>query len=193
MKISRLPLGFVVLACAAAAQQPTQAPAARPPSKPGFALATPAFADGGKIPARFTWIARDKVVSPPLAWTNAPDNTVSFTLIMHDPDTAPKQGVEDILHWMIFNIPGNVRELPEGLPGSATLPDGSIQAMNFRGKAGYLGPGAPSAGPYHHYTWELYALDTKLELAPDAKRAEVLKAMDGHVLAKAVLAAQFHM
>jgi hypothetical protein len=193
MKIILLPPGLILLACVAIAQQPTQAPAARPPAKPGFALTTPAFADGEKIPAKFTWAVRDKVVSPPLAWANVPDNTVSFTLIMHDPDTAPKQGVEDILHWLVFNIPGNVRELPEGLPNAAALPDGSIQAKNFRGKAGYLGPGAPSAGPYHHYTWELYALDTKLDLTPDANRAEVLKAMDGHVLAKAVLAAQFHM
>ena len=193
MKIILPPLGLILLACVAVAQQPTQAPAARTPAKPGFALTTSAFADGEKLPAKFTWAVRDKVVSVPLAWTNVPDNTVSFALIMHDPDTAPKQGVEDILHWMMFNIPGTARALPEGVPGTAVLPDGSIQTKNFRDKVGYLGPGAPSAGPYHHYTWELYALDTKLDLTPDAKRADVLKAMDGHVLAKAVLAAQFHM
>jgi Raf kinase inhibitor-like YbhB/YbcL family protein len=131
-------------------------------------------------------------VSPDLEWANVPANTVSFTLIMHDPDTAPKQNTEDILHWMMFNIPGTARGLPEGVPNTAVLPDGSIQPKNFRGRVGYMGPGAPSAGPYHHYTWELYALDTKLDLTPDATRAEVLKAMDGHVLAKAAMFGQYH-
>ena len=196
MKITLLTPGLILLACTAFAQQPAQppaaAPAARPPAKPGMALATSAFADGSRIPGKYTG-AVPNPVSPPLAWTNVPENTVSFTLIMHDPDTAPRRGVEDILHWLVFNIPGTVRELPEGVANTASLPDGSIQPRNFRGRVGYMGPGAGAAGPYHHYTWELYALDTKLDLTPDATRADVLKAMDGHVLAKAVLAGQFHM
>jgi len=111
---------------------------------------------------------------------------------MHDPDTAPHRRSEDILHWMIFNVPGTARELPEGVAKAPELPDGSIQTKNYRGDVGYMGPGAGAAGPYHHYTWELYALDIKLALTPDATRADVLKAMDGHVLAKAAVFGQFH-
>jgi Raf kinase inhibitor-like YbhB/YbcL family protein len=191
MKIIFLPLGLIVLACVAIAQQPTPAPAARPPAKPGLALTTSGFPDGTVIPAKYSGYA-PKPASPDLEWDNVPASTVSFTLIMHDPDTSPKQNTEDILHWMMFNIPGSARSLPEGVPNTAVLPDGSIQAKNFRGRVGYMGPGAPSAGPYHHYTWELYALDTKLDLTPDATRAEVLKAMDGHVVAKAAMFGQYH-
>ena len=158
---------------------------------PGLTLTTPAFADGDVIPDKFTQNAT-RPVSPRLEWTNVPANTVSFALIMHDPDTAPQKRTEDILHWMAFNIPGTARELPEGVPAAATLPDGTIQAKSFRGAVGYMGPGAGAAGPYHHYTWELYALDIKLELTPDATRADVLKAMDGHVSAKVATVGRFH-
>jgi Raf kinase inhibitor-like YbhB/YbcL family protein len=91
----------------------------------------------------------------------------------------------------VFNIPGNVRELPEAVPIQAQLPDGTIQCNN-RNTPGYIGPGAPAHGPRHHYTFELFALDTKLELGSDATRADVIKAMDGHVLAKGILIAMFH-
>jgi Raf kinase inhibitor-like YbhB/YbcL family protein len=93
---------------------------------------------------------------------------------------------------MAFNIPGSARELPEGMSADANLPDGTKQAKNLRGAVGYMGPGAGAAGPHHHYTFELFALDTKLDLGPDATRADVLKAMDGHILAKAVLVGRFH-
>ena len=115
-----------------------------------------------------------------------------YALIMDDPDTAPNKKSEDILHWMAFNIPGSSTGLPEGVPTTATLPDGMIQAKGFRGASAIMGPGAGAAGPYHKYTLELYALDIKLELGPDATRADVLKAMDGHVLAKAALVGRFH-
>jgi Raf kinase inhibitor-like YbhB/YbcL family protein len=93
---------------------------------------------------------------------------------------------------MAFNIPGTSMGLPEGVPTNATLADGTIQAKNRRGLVGYLGPGAPAVGPYHHYTFELFALDTKLSLGPDATRADVLAAMDGHILGKGVLVGRFH-
>jgi Raf kinase inhibitor-like YbhB/YbcL family protein len=161
------------------------------PPHPGLTLATSSFQDGGIIPKKYTQ-SDPNPVSPELHWTNVPAGVVSFALIMHDPDTAPKKGVEDILHWMAFNIPGTGAGLPEAVPANPTLPDGTIQAKSFRGQVGYMGPGAGAAGPYHHYMWELYALDTKLDLGPDATRADVLKAMDGHVLAKAALSARFH-
>jgi Raf kinase inhibitor-like YbhB/YbcL family protein len=92
---------------------------------------------------------------------------------------------------MVFNIPASTAGLPEGVPATANMPDGAIQAKHSRGAVGYMAPGAP-AGPYHHYIFELYGLDTKLDLGPDATRADVLKAMDGHVVAKASMTGRFH-
>jgi Raf kinase inhibitor-like YbhB/YbcL family protein len=176
------------LTCAAFAQQPA---APKAPARPGLTLSTTAFEDGGIIPNRFTQSDANPV-SPKLEWSNVPAGVVSFVLIMHDPDTAPNRKAEDILHWMAFNIPGTATGLPEGVSGTASLPDGTVQAKSFRGAVGYMGPGAGAAGPYHHYTIELYALDTKLDLGPDATRADVLKALDGHVTAKAAITGRFH-
>ena len=167
------------------------APPPGPSSAPGLTLTTTAFDDGSIIPPKFTQAVANPI-SPKLQWTNVPANTVSFVLTVRDPDGAPEKKVDDVLHWMVFNIPGTVRELPEGVPPTPQLADGTIQAKNTRGGVGYRGPGAGAAGPYHHYTFELYALDTKLDLGPDAMRGEVLKAIDGHILAKAVLVGRFH-
>jgi len=155
-----------------------------------LSITTSAFSDGALIPDRFTVLASNPV-SPALQWTGVPDGTISFVLILHDPDGAPQKKVEDWLHWLVFNIPGSARGLPEGVPIRAQLPDGTIQAMN-RGINGYLGPGAPASGPYHHYMFELFALDTTLDLGADATRAEVLKAIDGHILGKSVTVGRFH-
>ena len=153
-------------------------------------LSSSAFADGAEIPTKYT-VSDPAPISPKLQWTNVPAETVSFALIFHDPDAAPTKKVDDYLHWVVFNIPGAARELPEALPAGAQLPDGTVQAKN-RGRNGYIGPGAPATDPAHHYTFELYALDTKLDLGPDASRADVLKAMDGHILQRAVLIGRFH-
>ncbi|HEV2274319.1 MAG TPA: YbhB/YbcL family Raf kinase inhibitor-like protein [Acidobacteriaceae bacterium] len=169
-----------------------QAAPAAAPAKPGLTLTTSAFEDGGIIPNQYTQAASGTPVSPALEWSHVPDGTVSFALILHDPDTALTRTTNEVLHWLIFNIPGTAHSLPEGVPASAQLPDGSIQGKNTRGGVGYLGMGAAAAGPYHHYTYELFALDTKLSLGPDATRADVLKAMDGHVLGKGVLVGRFH-
>jgi Raf kinase inhibitor-like YbhB/YbcL family protein len=183
----------VLTACAALATaafaQPPAAPKA--PARPGLTLTSPAFEDGGIIPNKYTQ-SDPNPVSPKLDWTNAPPGVVTYAIIMHDPDTAPNKKSEDILHWMAFNIPGSASGVPEGLPAIATFPDGGVQAKSFRGAVGYMGPGAGAAGPYHKYTLELYALDIKLDLGPDATRADLLKAMDGHVLAKAALVGRFH-
>ena len=160
----------------------------RGPQAPGLALTTTAFPDGGEIPAKY--VGMDGV-SPKLEWTNVPMGTVTFVLIMHDPDVALQRRIDDVLHWMAFNIPGTARELPEAMPAGEAMSDGTIQAKNLRGAAGYMGPGAPP-GPHHHYTWELYALDTKLDLGVDATRADVLRAIGGHILGKGVLVGRFH-
>ena len=162
-----------------------------PPRPPGLTLTTSAFPDGGEIPAKYTQ-SDPSPVSPKLEWTSVPPNTAAFVLIMHDPDVALRKTTDDVLHWMVINIPGTARELGEGVPANAQLPDGTVQAQNIMKKTGYLGPGAPPQGPMHHYTFELFALDTKLELGPDATRADVLKAMDGHILGKGVMMGRFH-
>jgi hypothetical protein len=161
------------------------------PAGPGLTLTSPDFTDGGVIPNKYTQ-SDPMPVSPKLEWANVPPGVVSFTLILHDPDGAPGKQSEDVLHWMAFNIPGSATGLSGGQPAEATLPDGMIQAKNRGGRVGFMGPGAGAAGPYHHYTFELYALDTKLSLGPNATRAEVLQAMNGHVIAKAALEGRFH-
>ena len=162
------------------------------PPRPGLAITSPDFEDGGVIPNKYTQAAGPDAVSPKLEWTNVPPGTESFTLILHDPDVALQKKTDDVLHWMIFNIPGTATGLPGGVPAEAKLQDGAINAKNLRGGVGYMGPGAPPGGPYHHYTFELFALDTKLDLGPDATRAQVLEAMQGHILGKGVLEGRFH-
>jgi Raf kinase inhibitor-like YbhB/YbcL family protein len=165
----------------------------RGPAGPGLTLTTTGFADGSEIPTKFTMSAPDgNGVSPKLEWTNVPAGTVTFALIFHDPDVALQRKTDDVLHWMAFNIPGTARELPEGMPATAQTPDGTIQAKNLRNAVGYMGPGAGAAGPHHHYTFELFALDIKLDLGPEATRAEVLSAMNGHILGKGVVSGRFH-
>jgi Raf kinase inhibitor-like YbhB/YbcL family protein len=159
------------------------------PGPPPLLLSTTAFTDGGVIPDKFTQ-ASPTPVSPALTWVNTPAGTQSFTLIMHDPDGAPRKGTADTLHWIAFNIPATAASLPEGVQNVATLPDGTVQPNNSGGHNGFMGPG--SRNYFHHYTIELYALDTKLSLGPDATRAQVLEAMDGHVIGKAAIEGRFH-
>jgi Raf kinase inhibitor-like YbhB/YbcL family protein len=162
------------------------------PKGPGLTLTSPDLVDGGVIPDKFTQKAGPSAASPKLEWTNVPAGVVSFALLFHDPDGAPQKKVEDVTHWMMFNIPGDAKELGAGISADAKLADGTIQIKNTRGAVGFMGPGAGAAGPYHHYTFELFALDTKLDLTADATRADVMKAMDGHIIAKGVLEGRFH-
>jgi Raf kinase inhibitor-like YbhB/YbcL family protein len=162
------------------------------PGGPGLTLTSPDFEDGGIIADKYSQKGGQQGPSPKLEWKNVPPGTQSFTLLMHDPDVALNKKLDDVTHWLIFNIPGTATELQGGVPGEAKLPDGTINAKNLRGAVGYMGPGAPAAGPYHHYTFELFALDTKLDLGPDASRADVMKAIDGHILGKGVLEGRFH-
>jgi Raf kinase inhibitor-like YbhB/YbcL family protein len=155
-----------------------------------MALTSTSFQDGAVIPNKYTQ-ASSNPVSPELSWTNVPDGTKSFTLIVDDPDTALRKTTDEVLHWAAFNIPATKTSLPEGVPNEAKLPDGTIQPLNTGRKPGFMGPGAGCC-VYHHYTFQLYALDTRLDLGPDATRPQIMKAMDGHVLGKAVLVGRFH-
>jgi Raf kinase inhibitor-like YbhB/YbcL family protein len=155
-------------------------------------LTTTAFPDGGQIPVKYTQSGEQ--VSPALTWTNAPPNTASFVLHMHDPEVARNKTTEDQVHWLVWNIPASATGLPEGVPQGAELKDGSRQ-ISATGPV-YRGPGAPASGPMHHYTFEIYALDTKLDMPPSGDafetRIAVMKAMQGHVIGKAVYMGLFH-
>jgi Raf kinase inhibitor-like YbhB/YbcL family protein len=167
----------------------------RGPATPPLIMTSSAWEDGGVIPDKYTQAAGAMAVSPALTWSQVPPGTQSFVLLLHDPEPVLNKSPKmDITHWLIWNIPGTATGLPEGV-AQGELPDGSRQ-VSLRANA-YMGPGAP-AGPYHHYTFELYALDTKLDVpqgtpqqAADTRTA-VMNAMDGHVLGKAVLVARFH-
>jgi Raf kinase inhibitor-like YbhB/YbcL family protein len=169
------------------AQQPAAAPARVPP----LIMTSTAWEDGGVIPDKFTQ-AVPNAVSPELKWTQVPPGTQSFAILMHDPEPVLNKGSKmDITHWLIWNIPGTSTGLPEGV-AQGELADGSRQ-VSLRANA-YMGPGAP-AGPYHHYTFELYALDTTIDVPHGANeqdtRTAVLAAMNGHILGKAVMVGLF--
>lgn len=180
----------VFTAASAFAQAPSPAPAAAPP-QPAMVLTIPAWPDGDPIPVKFTQAGEQ--VSPELKWTNVPKGTVSFLLHMLDPDVARNKTTETQVHWLVWNIPGTATGLPENVPKGAELPDGSRQ-ISASGPV-YRGPGAPASGPQHHYTFELYALDTKIDVPAsiDAfeSRASVMKAIQGHILGKAVYVGLF--
>lgn len=164
--------------------------AAKGKAAPGMALTSPDFEDGGIIPDKFTQAAGPTAPSPVLNWTQVPEGTQAFALLFHDPDPVLNRSPDDVTHWLIFNIPGTARGLPGGVP-AGNLPDGSIQANNTRNTKEYMGPGNQAINPYHHYTFELFALDEKLSLDENATRQQVMEAMRNHVIGKAVLVGRF--
>jgi Raf kinase inhibitor-like YbhB/YbcL family protein len=164
------------------------------PAAPPMRLTSTSFADGAQIPPKYTQAGNQ--TSPALTWTNAPPTTQSFVLHMHDMEGSRNKTSEDQLHWLVWNLPASTKSLPEDMPKGADLPDGSHQT-SASGSGTYRGPGAPAAGPLHHYVFELFALDTKLDVANNAAdpfdtRAKVLAAMQGHIVGKAVYLGLFH-
>jgi len=140
-------------------------------------LTSAAFADGQTIPVKYTADALD--ISPPLAWTNVPAGTKSFALIADDPDAPAGTWV----HWVIYNLPPTTIALTEDQLKVPHLRNGAKQGLNDFKKTGYNGA-APPPGKAHRYVFKLYALDTMTGLASGATKADLLKAMDGHVLGK---------
>ena len=175
----------------------TAAAVAQNAGAPAFTLTIPGFPDGGQIPVKYTQaapgVAAGEGMSPEIRWANAPAGTQSFVLHMHDLDVTRNKTSDDQVHWVVWNIPASAAGLPEGAPKGSQMADGSYQ-ISATGPM-YRGPGAPANGPFHHYTMELYALDTKLDLKPSADafetRANVIKAIQGHILAKAVYGGLF--
>lgn len=151
-----------------------------PPGGVEIELSSAAFQDGGTIPAQHTCDGQD--ISPALSWSGAPEGTQSFALILDDPD-APGGA---FTHWVIFNIPADTLELEEAIPVSTQLANGARQGENDFGTIGYRGP-CPPAGKTHHYRFAVYALDITLELTAGATKAQLLDAMQSHVLAQGEL------
>jgi Raf kinase inhibitor-like YbhB/YbcL family protein len=162
---------------------------------PPFAIMSTAMADGSFLAVKYTCTAGPAAVSPDLHWMNPPRDTASFVLIVHDMEPRPRKGLDDILHWMVWNIAPTATQIPEAIPNDTQfLPDGSMQTNGNPGQGGNTGyrPPCPPAGPSHHYAFELFALDQKLDVPGTATRADVLKAMDGHILAHAALVVPYH-
>ena len=149
-----------------------------------FQISSTAFSSGQMIPKQFTCDGSD--VSAELSWKDAPAGTKSFALVMDDPDAPAGTWV----HWVLYNIPAETKELPEAMPKQEQLPDGALQGHNSFRKIGYGGP-CPPPGKPHHYYFKLYALDTKPDLKAGASKADVERAMKGHVLGETELIGRY--
>jgi Raf kinase inhibitor-like YbhB/YbcL family protein len=164
----------------------------RGPATQPLIMAMTAFADGSDIPGKYTQ-AGDQT-SPAITWTNTPTGTMSFVLHMHDMEVSRNHTTDDQLHWLVWNIPGTATGLSEGIPMGAQLQNGAYQ-ISASGPV-YRGPGAPANGPRHHYTFELFALDTKVDVQPGTDafetRTNIMRAIQGHILGKAVYMGFFH-
>ncbi|HPO14918.1 MAG TPA: YbhB/YbcL family Raf kinase inhibitor-like protein [Candidatus Hydrogenedentes bacterium] len=149
-----------------------------------FQISSTAFKQGEYIPKKHTGEGPD--LSPALQWANPPAGVKSFALICDDPD-AP---VGTWVHWVIFNIPASAAGLPEGVPTNKELKDGARQGTNDFRKIGYGGP-MPPRGSDHRYFFKLYALDLTLAMNSGVKKADVLKAMENHILGQAELMGRY--
>jgi Raf kinase inhibitor-like YbhB/YbcL family protein len=147
-------------------------------------ITSSAFAEGGLIPPKYTCDGED--ISPPLGWSSVPDGTKSIALICDDPD-AP---LGTFVHWVLYNLPADTRELPENMPRDGVLPNGARQGTTDFGQTGYGGPCPP--GGTHRYYFKIYALDA--EIAPNRpgfRKNDLLKAMKGRILAEGQLMGKY--
>jgi len=184
-KVGSLLIGILLLASLAGiscAKQTT--PVETVPLDSGRAtlsITSTAFAGGADIPVKYT--CQGQNISPELSWSGAPDGTASFALIMDDPDAV-------YTHWVIYNLPADSNGLPEAVPKDEQLANGALQGKIGSGgigyPTGYFGP-CPPKGPAHHYRFTLYALDTSLNLAPGASKAQLLQAIEGHIIGQGQL------
>ena len=142
-----------------------------------------AFEDGGIIPQEY---AGRGGTQPGFTLSNIPEGTVSFAMIFHDIDVSLQNGTDDVLHWMAWNIPASAGGIPQG-----KLPEGSVQGNNLTGQPAYMGPGAPAGPRYHHYVFELYALNANLDLPATASRQDLLAAMQGKVVGKSAYVGRY--
>jgi Raf kinase inhibitor-like YbhB/YbcL family protein len=146
-------------------------------------VSSEAFEEGGMIPAKYTCDEDD--ISPPLAWDSIPEGTKTLALICDDPDAPMGTWV----HWVLFNLPVDISELPENVPPERELESGAKQGTNDFGRIGYGGPCPP--GGTHRYYFKLCALDAVLDLEAGARKPQLLEAMEGHILAKGQLMGRY--
>ena len=148
-----------------------------------FTVTSTAFDAETHIPVRYSCEGED--ISPDLSWSGVPEGTKSFAVACLDPDAPPGTWV----HWVLYDIPSDVKELSESIPDDDTLENGAKQGTNDFGNLGYGGPCPPSGT--HRYFFKLYALDSILELEPGKTKAEVLDSMEGHLLAETQLIGKY--
>ncbi|MBS3817931.1 YbhB/YbcL family Raf kinase inhibitor-like protein [bacterium] len=146
-------------------------------------LTSSVFENEGMIPSKYSCDGED--ISPPLSWSSVPEGTQTVALIADDPD-AP---MGTFVHWVLFNLPANVQELPEDVPSDKKLDNGALQGTNDFKKIGYGGPCPP--GGTHRYYFKIYALDTELDLKAGATKKDLLNAMEGHILAQGQLMGKY--
>jgi len=148
-----------------------------------ISVSSSAFQEGGMIPMKYTCDGDD--ISPPLQWAEIPEGTKSIALICDDPDAPMGTWV----HWVTWNIPSPVCDLAEGVSPRPELPDGSRQGISDFGRPGYGGPCPPSGT--HRYYFTIYALDTMLNLPASTRKADLIKAVKGHILAQGQLMGRY--
>jgi Raf kinase inhibitor-like YbhB/YbcL family protein len=153
----------------------------------GIVVTCPVQEADGRLPDRHS--AYFDNISPPLRWTGVPD-VRAWAIVVEDPD-APRE--QPFVHWMIWNLQGELRALPEGLPSADFLatPQGGIQGRNDMGGYGWFGPRPPAGHGVHHYYFQVFALDDLIEMGPDTPLKELLNALKGHTLAKGEMAATY--
>ena len=151
---------------------------------PTLMMQSGAFEDGGIIPDKYS--ARGGSTQPGFTFTNPEQGTVSYAIIFHDIDVTFGGGTDDILHWVVWNIPVAAGGIPEG-----SLPEGSVVGANLMRQNSYMGPGAPPGPKHHHYVFDLYALNANLDIPATSSRKELLEAMQGKVIAKAAYVGMF--
>jgi len=181
------------------AGQPAAARGAAPP-RLVLSVTTTGSPDGGQVPITHAFRGENRSPAFEFHWSlgnspgTAPEGLQTYAVIFHDIENSTNKGTADTLHWAAFNIPGTAKGLPEGL-GPGDLPDGTRNGPGIAARGGnpgaYFGPGA-GPGPFHHYVFEFYALDTKLDLPANTTRDELVKAMEGHVIGKAAYTGRFN-
>ena len=152
-------------------------------------LESDAYPDGGIVPAKYSNAGGSTM--PGFKITNVPMGTVSFAVIFHDIEPNIGNPPNDVLHAMFWNVPAAAGGWPEGPSTGASLPAGSVMGFNIQKKPVYMGPGAPAGPRYHHYIFEVYALNANLDLPPDSTREAVYAAMAGKVVGKAAYVGRF--
>jgi hypothetical protein len=203
MRIAQRSLLSAVAATAACAVVMAQGPGGGKggPPRPVLSVTSPAWPDGGEVPTKHARAGENKSPAFEFHWTAAnnpvaaPDGMQTYSVIFHDIENSSNKTNVDTLHWSAFNIPGTAKGLPEAL-GAGDLADGTrngpgLGAGRGGGPSSYFGPGA-GVGPFHHYVFEFYALDTKLDLPANTSRDDLMKAMDGHIIGKAAYVGRFH-